>query len=124
MTSDQDDLEPQYHTREEALCIAEAEALRNLTAQAASISYVGHLAELHDYCFCEFVREDGGWVKTMRSLTPEERMPGEEIPHSAIVELARSGNMIAAVRLCRSKHQIGLKEAVDAVNAIRYERDA
>jgi hypothetical protein len=124
MPSDSEDFAPEYHSREEALSIAAAEASRGLTERADSISYICNLAEFHDYCLCEFVREKEGWIKTIRALTPAERLPGEEIEHSAIVALARSGNMISAVRLYRSKHQVGLKEAVDAVNILRYQPDA
>jgi hypothetical protein len=116
----QDEFEPECYTREEALSIARTEALRGLEVGPKSISYVGHLKRFHDYCFCEFALEDGRWIKTLRGLTPEERLPGVEIQDRTIVDLARSGNMISAIRLYRTKHQIGLREAVDAVNALQY----
>lgn len=45
-----------------------------------------------------------GMFKTYRALTAEERIPGEEIRDEAIVNLARSGNMLTAIRLYRTKY--------------------
>jgi hypothetical protein len=119
MPIDQDDeFEPQYHTREDAIRIARADALRSLDEQAQSISYVRYVTEMHDYCLCEFIQEEGGWVQTIRCLTPEERMPGEEIRDQSIRELAQAGNMVSAIRLYRSKHQVGLREAHEAVKLL------
>ncbi|MDC8786992.1 hypothetical protein [Roseateles koreensis] len=119
MTQDQlDEFRPEYLTREEALRIARAEATRSLIEQPASISYVCHVPDFHDDCLCEFVMEDEGWVKTFRCLTPEERLPEEEIRDESILQLAQSGNMVSAIRLYRSKHQVGLREAHNAIQAM------
>lgn len=108
---------------EQALCIARSEALRDLRESETSISYIGHLQDFHDYCFCEFVKQEGGWIKTFRGLMPHERLPEEEIQEKAIRELARAGQMIAAIRLYRSKYQVDLRVAHEAVNALRYGDD-
>jgi hypothetical protein len=113
-----DEFEPEYHTWEEALRIAHAEAERALQESPHSISYVCYEAALHDYFFCEFVRKAGGWVRILRNLTPEERLPGEEIQDETILELAQAGKTITAIRLYRSKHQVGLREANDAVRKL------
>jgi hypothetical protein len=110
-----DEFEPEYHTREEALRIAHEEAERALKELPESISHVCYITDFHDYCFCEFVPEEGGWVKTIRGLTPQERFPGEEIRDESIRELAQSGDLVSAIRLYRSKHQVGLREAHDAI---------
>jgi hypothetical protein len=113
-----DEFEPVYYSREEALRIAHAEAERAISELPESISYICYITDFRDYCFCEFVLEDGKWVKAIRCLTPEERMPGEAIRDESIRELAQSGNMVAAIRLYRSKHQVGLREAHDAIKSM------
>jgi hypothetical protein len=115
-SEDEDQVE--YHSHEEALRLARSETLRNYEEHEHSISYIAYVAEFHDYCLCEFIREEAGWLKTFRALMPQERAPGEEIRHEAIVGLARQGNMVTAVRLYRSKHGVGLREALAAVQAL------
>jgi hypothetical protein len=119
MTSS-NEFDPEYFDYESALSIAREEALRDLVVRPNSISYVGYEHDFNDYCFCEFTLENEGWIKTIRGLLPQERLAGEEIQDKTIVEFARNGNMISAVRLYRTKHQVGLKEAVDAVNSLKY----
>ena len=116
-----DDFEPEYHTREEAIRIARAESERALKEEPESISYVCYVPGFYDYCLCEFVLGEGGWVKTMRGLTPGERLPAEEIQDERIRELAHSGNMVSAIRLYRSKYQVGLREAYDVLNLLLQE---
>lgn len=118
-----DGLEVEYITYEQALRIARSETLRDLRESVASISYIGHMQDFHDYCFCEFVREEGGWIKRIRGLMSHERLPEEQIQEKTIAELARSGDMIAAIRLYRLKHQVDLRVAHEAVNALRYGHD-
>jgi len=118
MTDDSDDDQIAYFTREEAEALAKSEVLREYSDRGDSISYIAYLSEFHDYCFCELVEEDGRWVKTFRALLPEERLQGEEILDETIVRLARTGNMVSAVRLFRSRHGVGLKEAFAAVQAL------
>src|SRR4051812_41950314 len=110
--------EVERFTRDEALSAARAEAQRDLTVSDASIRYVAFVPEFVDHCLCEFVQEDEGWVKVIRLLTPSERMPGEEIPDARIIELARSGNMVSAIRLYRAKHQMGLLEGKLGVESL------
>ena len=118
-----DGLEAEYITYEQALRIARSEALRDLKESQKSIGYIAHVQSLHDYCFCEFVPQEDGWIKTIRGLMPDERLPEEEIQDKTIMELAQSGQMITAIRLYRSKHQVDLRIAHEAVNALRYGGD-
>lgn len=76
------------------------------------------VADLDDYCLCEFVQEEGGWVKTVRVLRNDERAPGEEIPNTHIIALARAGNLLSAIRLYRAKHEVGLAEGKAGVEAL------
>lgn len=119
----QDGLETEYVTYEQALRIARSEALRDLKETQISISYIAHVQSLHDYCVCEFVQQEDGWVKTIRGLMTDERLPEEEIQDKTIMELARSGQVITAIRLYRSKHQVDLGVAHEAVNSLRYNGD-
>jgi hypothetical protein len=110
--------EVERFSQEEALATARAEAQRDLTVSDESIRYVAFVPGLEDHCTCEFIREDGGWVKTFRLLTTAERLPGEEIPDVRIVQLARSGKMVSAIRLYRAKHQVGLVEGKAGVESL------
>jgi len=49
---------------------------------------------------------------------PSERLPGEEITDARIVDLARNGNMVSAIRLFRAKHQVGLLEGKQGVESL------
>jgi len=114
--NDEEQLE--YHSHDDAVRIARSEALRAYDEGPGRISYVSHMEALHDYCLCEFVQEEGGWLQTYRPLTPDERLASEVITEEAILRLAMSGNMVSAVRLYRSKHQVGLKDAYDAMQSL------
>jgi hypothetical protein len=113
-----DDFEVEYHTREVAVEMAKAEALRSYEEVGDAIRYVAYVDEFYDYCLCEFLREHDGWLKTYRALTPAERLQSEEIQDELIVKLTKCGNMVAAIRLYRTKHQVGLKEAFAAVQGL------
>jgi len=110
-----DDVQLEYHSRQEALRLAHSEALRAFEEHENLIRYVAYLPEFHDFCLCEFVAHEDGWLKTFRALVPSERLAGEEIRDEVILELATVGNMVAAIRLYRSKHGVGLKEAFAAI---------
>lgn len=110
--------EIERYTWEQALAMAGSEASRDLRVSEDAIQYVAFIPEFADYCLCEFLPEDGGWVKLVRLLTPTERLPGEEIPDERIVELARSGQLISAIRLFRAKHQVGLIEGKQGVERL------
>src|SRR5690348_6789894 len=97
----EDEFEVEYHSREAAVAMAKAEALRSYQEFDDTLRYVAYVDESYDYCLCEFVKEANGWVKTYRSLTPAERLPTEEIRDDLIAKLASSGNMVAAIRLYR-----------------------
>jgi hypothetical protein len=115
---DDDFDEVEHFTRDGALEAARAEAQRDLIASDASIRYVAFVPEFEDYCLCEFVREEEGWVKVVRLLTPAERLPREELPDARIIQLGRSGNLMSAIRLYRAKHRVGLLEGKLGVEAL------
>jgi hypothetical protein len=110
-----DDAEVEYHSRETAIELAKAEALRSYEEKENAIRYVAYVDEFYDYCLCEFVQEPEGWLKTYRALTVAERLPSEEIGDDLIRRLTEAGNMLAAIRLYRTKYEVGLKEAFDAL---------
>ena len=110
--------EVERFTQEQALEAAGAEVLRGLSVSEASIRYVAFVPEFEDYCLCEFVREDQGWVKAIRFLPLSERLAGEEIKDDRIIALARSGNRVLAIRLFRAKHQVGLREGTLGVESL------
>jgi hypothetical protein len=110
-----DEAKPLYHTLDEAIKLAKSEVLRSYEELEGQIRYVAYVDEFYDYCLCEFIHEPAGWVKTYRALTPGERLPTEQIRDEVITRLAKAGNMVAAIRLYRTKHQVALKEAFDAV---------
>jgi hypothetical protein len=116
---DEEDSQDQYFSREEALAIARTEALRALEIRDDEITCVVFDPVFRDYCLCRFVREKDGWVKTLRSLTGEERIAGEQILDATILELTRAGNLVSAIRLYRTKHGVGLREAKLAVGSLR-----
>ncbi|MEM9345563.1 MAG: hypothetical protein AAGB26_02985 [Planctomycetota bacterium] len=105
----------EYFTYGQALAFANEQALRELTASDSSIYYIAHVASMHDYCFCEWIKQDEGWVMTVRGLTNQERLPQEQITDDQILTLFREGNRISAVRLYRTREEVGLKEAMDAI---------
>jgi len=110
-----DEAEVEYHSRETAIELAKTEALRSYEEMENAIRYVAYVDEFYDYCLCEFIQEPEGWLKAYRALTPTERLPSEQIRDDLIRKLAKGGNMLAAIRLYRTKHQVGLKEAFDAL---------
>jgi hypothetical protein len=113
-----DDDQIERFTREQAIQIARAEAKRDYSEQEDIISYVAYIPEVHAFCVCEFVVNEGAWIKTYRLLTPNEWLPGEEIQDETILNLAKSGNMVSAVSLYRSKHGVGLKEGLEAIQRL------
>ncbi len=116
--SDEDESELESVTREEALRIAQSEAIRGFEDRGESISYITYSEQFADYCCCQFTQEAGGWVLSLRTLLPHERLPGEEIQDEQIVELIRRGNTIGAIKLYRTKYEVGLAEAKHAVEAM------
>lgn len=105
-------------TREQAVVAARAESLRDLAISDDAIRYVAFIPEFADYCHCEFLPEGSRWVKVVRLLTPAERLPGEEVQDERIISLARSGQLISAIRLYRAKHDVGFLEAKAGVEAL------
>ena len=101
-----------------SLAIARSEATRDLVVSEASIRYVAFDPNFEDYCYCEYVQEEYGLVKTVRLLRNEERLPGEEIQDERIIEVARSGRLIQAIRLYRAKYQVGLAEGKAGVESL------
>jgi hypothetical protein len=116
MNDENDEIE--YLTYAGALAIARSEAYRDLVAEESSIRYVAFDPNWDDYCYCEFRLEKGGWIKTVRMLQNEERLPGEEIQDARIIELARSDKRLSAIRLYRAKYQVGLAEGKAGVEAL------
>jgi hypothetical protein len=115
---DDDYGEMEYLTRDEALTIAQTETTRGLVVTDDSIKYIGFVAEYGDYCYSEFIREEEGWVMVRRLLTNAERHPGEEISNDSILQFARTGNLISAIRLYRAKHEVGLLEGKQGVELL------
>ncbi|MES2462614.1 MAG: hypothetical protein V4671_18685 [Armatimonadota bacterium] len=114
-----EEFEELYVTRDEARQIAGLEALRYLEESDNRIAYVSFVSDLQDYCLCEFRHHPPqGWSFSCRMLHPELRLPGEQISDALIAERARSGNMIAAIRLYRGKYDVGLAEAKIAVERL------
>jgi|GEM_PF-2287832 len=112
---DDDDYEITCFTREEALAIAVTEASRALEDDGQTIRYVAFDPTLSDYCLCQFIEEKGGWVKCLRTLANSERTADEMITDSRILEQARAGNTITAIRLYRTRYETGLKAAKIAI---------
>ncbi len=115
---DDDFYEFERITREQAHEIACAEVLRDLMVSEDTIRYVAFVPEFEYYCLCEFIKEDDGWVKSIRLLRLSERLAGEEIPDDRIIALAQSGNIISAIRLFRAKYQVGLLEGKVGVESL------
>ena len=105
-------------TRGDALAVARAQARRDLVISETSIRYVAFVPGFEDHCLCEFVLEGAGWIQVFRPLAPAERLPGEVIPDERIVQLARSGNLLSAIRLFRTKHEAGLLEGQRGVESL------
>lgn len=116
--TEEEESEIEYLPRDEAVSVARAEALRDFVVSADSIRYVAFVSDFDDYCYCEFVEEEGGWIKTIRLLTNKERLPGEEIPDTRIIALAKMGRRIEAIRLYRTKYEVDLAEGVAGVKAL------
>jgi hypothetical protein len=115
---DNDFYEIEHFTQEQAYETARAEVLRDLRVSEDSIRYVAFVPEFEDYCICEFIKEDDGWVKNIRLLMLSERLAGEEISDARITAIAQSGNIISAIRLFRTKYQVGLLEGKVGVESL------
>jgi len=113
-----DENQIEYVSHAEARRVSGLEPTRGYVETDRSITYISYMPEFLDFCQCEFTLMEGGWVETFRSLTPDERLAGEEIQDETILELAKSGKMVTAIRLYRTKHQAGLKAAFEAVQAL------
>ena len=109
---------PIYVTREEAEVIAKAEATRDLQISEVRISYVAFLSDFDDYMHCKFEKQESGWLKEYHGLLAPERLPGEETPDEKIVLRAKTGDMVTAVGLYRTKYGVGLREGLDGVKAL------
>jgi hypothetical protein len=110
--------EEERFTQEQALAAARAEALRDLTVSDDAIRYVALVPEFDDFCECEFVRDEAGWFKAVGLLEPARRLPGEEITDERMIQLARTGKKISAIRMYRTKHGVGLVAGKLGVEAL------
>ncbi len=108
----------QYFTHEEALAIAQAEALRPFGDSGNPLRYVVFDEGFQDHMLVEFVQEEGGWTKMSRSLLASERLESEQISDETIRSIAMDGNMVTAIRLYRVKYDAGLRDAMKAVQAL------
>ena len=113
-----DEARVERFTREEAVRIARAEAKRDYSEQADAIRYVAHIAAVQAFCLCEFVMDEGAWIKTYRLLTPAEWLADEAIEDQTIIDLARSGRIVGAVLLYRVKYGAGLHDGLVAVQGL------
>jgi len=119
MSEEQNDSQIEYLTRDEAVQLARAQVKRDLTETESTIAYVAFIPGIEDFCRCEFrMNSPHGWVQTARLLATNERHPDEQITDERIVKLARTGNMISAIRLYRAKHAAGLLEAKTSVERL------
>src|SRR5688500_6775035 len=106
MPDDEDDeIRPEYLSREQAIAAARSEARRDLRETESHITYVAFVPGHGDFCLCEFNLEPpDGWVQSFRTLRPDERRADEQITDEHIRAVAASGNLIAAIRLYRTRH--------------------
>ncbi len=112
----------EHLTREAALEIARAQALRDLTETADCISYVGYVEILCDYCLCQFQPDiEQYWHFSCTALPFEDRQPTEQITDAHIVAVARDGKMLQAIRLYRCQYDTGLAEAKAGVSRLQEE---
>ena len=108
----------QHFTHEEALAAAQAETVRPFDDSGNPLRYVAFDETLQDHVLVEFVQEEGGWTKMVRSLLPSERLESEQITDEKIRSVAMAGNMVSAIRLYRGKYDAGLRDAMKAVEAM------
>ena len=108
----------QYFTHEEALAVAQAEALRPFGDAGNPLRYVMFDEGCHDHVLVEFVQEEGGWTRMSRSLLPSERLESEQISDETIRSVAMDGNLVSAIRLYRVKYDAGLRDAMRAVESM------
>jgi hypothetical protein len=119
MSDEEDEFQVEYLTREQAVAVAREQAARDLRESDSLISYVALVAGMEDFCWCEFRLESpNGWVQSFRMLRPDERLPHEQITDERIREVARSGNLIGAIRLYRGKRGVGLAEGKAGVERL------
>ena len=119
MPDQEDEFQMEYVTRDQAIAAAREQAARDLCESESVISYVAFVPALQDFCRCEFRFEPPrGWVHSCRMLTPEERRPEERITDDRIRTVAQSGHLIAAIRLYRAKHGVGLAEGKAAIERL------
>jgi hypothetical protein len=122
MPDQEDEYQIEYLTREQALAAAREQATRDLTESESVISYVAFVPGFEDYCRCEFRFEPPhGWAQSCRMLTTAERTPDEQITDDRILAVARSGNVISAIRLYRGLHGVGLAEGKAGVERLLNE---
>jgi len=112
--------EQEYLTYEEAREIAERDAKRALSFAPEKITYVCHEKGLADYCRIDiaFAEPDRG-LMTLQLLPLAEREEDEMLTDDHIREVAQSGRTIAAIRLYRFLHSVGLKEGKEAIDRYR-----
>ena len=84
-----------------------------------SISYVAYWPEMEDYTHVEYILDERhGWMEMRRALLADERLPGEMFTDERILQVARMGKMIQAIRLYRIKYGVGLREGAAAVDRL------
>jgi hypothetical protein len=124
MAEDQDEDEIEYLTRQQALTAAQRLASRDFNESESLISYVAYVPGLFDFCHCEFRQFPRGWLGSYRMLEQNERQPEEQITDERICAAGGSGNIIAAIRLCRAKYGVGLAEGKARVEELLFRRNA
>lgn len=114
--------EIEYLTRAEAEDIARTEAIRDLQFAPQSISYVAYHEPFADYCriTIEFDEPNRGEYH-LQLLPLDERLEDETYDDNKIKAIARSGNLLNAVRLYRHLHSASLMVAKSAVERMRDE---
>lgn len=121
---DEDFDEVRRFTQEQALAAAKEEALRDLTVSEDAIRYIAFVPEFDDYCECEYLREDAGWFKVVGLLEPARRLSGEEITDERMIQLARTGKKLSAIRMYRTKHGVGLLEGKLGVEGLLKQAES
>ena len=111
-----------FLTFEDAKALAESEAKRDLQIGETAITYVKYDENFQDYIQVEILfAERNKGVLAMSSLPLEERQSDEQLNDQHIAYVARTGNLIGAIRLYRLLHTVGLKEAKDAIDRLLKE---
>lgn len=122
MLGAEDEYQIEYLTHDQAVTIAREQAIRDLVESDSVISYVAFVPGVEDYCRCEFRFEPPhGWTQSYRMLTRAERTQDEQITEDRIRAVARSGNVISAIRLYRGLHGVGLAEGKAGVERMLRE---